>query len=169
LPGEIVLGKALMRSPGRYVYTVCPDCNAGRWVPLRKIKRRKSLLCKVCTGKRRFGAGTPNWNGDRATRKTGHQRAQRRFPVLGKCQRCGLKDARERHHKDGNTLNNEPGNVDKLCYSCHRIVEPRNKKPLRNCSNCGILTNRLTHGRCKNCYMYFYRHGKEKVNVKQTA
>jgi hypothetical protein len=31
----------------------------------------------------------------------------------------------ERHHKDGNPLNNDPGNIDRLCRRCHMVVDGR--------------------------------------------
>jgi hypothetical protein len=74
----------------------------------------------------KLGNGTKHWNwkGDRASKSAGNWRAIKLYPVLGKCQRCGLKDARERHHKDSNTLNNNPDNVMLVCHSCHGKLHP---------------------------------------------
>ena len=49
--------------------------------------------------------------------KAGRSRALRKFPARP-CERCGTAKA-ERHHKDENTLNNDPSNVEFLCKPCH--------------------------------------------------
>jgi hypothetical protein len=46
--------------------------------------------------------------------------AARAYPVLGDCQSCGARPARERHHRDGNEWNQAPENVALLCATCHR-------------------------------------------------
>ena len=63
------------------------------------------------------GSGHPNWKGNLASRKTGRCRALRMFPSRP-CEHCGEAKA-ERHHVDGNTLNNEPTNIQFLCRACH--------------------------------------------------
>jgi hypothetical protein len=40
------------------------------------------------------------------------------------CDRCG-KPGRDRHHRDGNTLNNEPENIECLCRRCHMEIDGR--------------------------------------------
>lgn len=59
-----------------------------------------------------------NWLGDKATQKAGNSRAYRLFPIIGPCETCGNEKS-ERHHKDGNTLNNDPTNIEILCHGCH--------------------------------------------------
>jgi hypothetical protein len=46
-----------------------------------------------------------------------HRRARAAKP-LGACERCG-EQGRDIHHKDGNWLNNEIGNLECLCRPCH--------------------------------------------------
>ena len=52
------------------------------------------------------------------TEKTGRSRAERMYPECLPCVVCGSQRS-ERHHDDGNTLNNEPGNIKWLCRKCH--------------------------------------------------
>jgi hypothetical protein len=70
------------------------------------------------------GDGNPQWTGDDATPNAGHIRALRMYPDIGPCGRCGREPA-ERHHKDGNTANNDPSNIDILCRRCHMEADGR--------------------------------------------
>jgi len=85
---------------------------------LSDLKRPKRIV--------RHGEQHPGWKGDSATcPAAGHRRARVLYPDLGPCERCKLKPAVERHHVDGNTLNNAPNNIQKLCRRCHMIVDGR--------------------------------------------
>lgn len=67
------------------------------------------------------GEQHPSWKGDAATRHEGRHRAQALYP-LQPCQVCGAEPVNRnvhRHHKDGNPLNNEPGNIAFLCVKHH--------------------------------------------------
>jgi ribosomal protein L37E len=88
--------------------------------------------------------------------QSGRYAAQRRFP-LGMCERCNVKPARDRHHKDGNTFNNDPSNIERLCRSCHMLVDKRFQKAPRPCARCGKLAKRLRHDLCSTCYMGDYQ------------
>jgi hypothetical protein len=68
--------------------------------------------------KDRWGEKNPNWSGDEAKPYSGHARAQRRFTISDKCNRCE-KNAQIRHHIDENPLNNVESNIEFLCRSCH--------------------------------------------------
>jgi uncharacterized protein YlaI len=73
----------------------------------------------------RIGDQHHHWKGDSATDKSGRTRALRKFSAPDKCGRC-LKIGRvDRHHVDGNTLNNEPSNIEFLCRKCHMTVDGR--------------------------------------------
>lgn len=67
----------------------------------------------------RFGADHPNWKGDSATVKTGRTRALRAHALPYVCDACANPKRLDRHHKDGNTLNNEKSNIAFLCRACH--------------------------------------------------
>lgn len=63
------------------------------------------------------GAGNPNWKGDKIeTAQGGRTRAE----VMYSCPK-GL----ERHHKDGNTLNNSPENIEFISRREHMIKDGR--------------------------------------------
>lgn len=109
----------------------CAQCgNAfSRYVrPSRKPPRFCSLKCSnnspgmlvACT---RFGDENPMWKGDRAKPQAGRTRALHRFSPLG-CEKCPAKKA-QRHHVDGNTLNNDPSNIKFLCVRCHMEEDGR--------------------------------------------
>lgn len=74
----------------------------------------------------------PLWTGDDATDEAGRKRARRIFPNVEPCERCGANPQDTqiyRHHKDENTKNNSPDNIEFLCGSCHmkhhRVHEKR--------------------------------------------
>ena len=52
------------------------------------------------------------------TKAGGRKRAQRKY-TLTACVDCGEKKFLQRHHKDGNPLNNSSENIKILCRSCH--------------------------------------------------
>lgn len=67
------------------------------------------------------GEQHPAWKGDQAKPHSGRHRAQRLY-ALQPCKVCGLKPEDgevHRHHKDGNTLNNAPDNIEMLCLKHH--------------------------------------------------
>ena len=65
---DTIKGKEIgMKSSNRYIWTICPDCNEGRWVRLRK-NQSIYIRCRSCarTGKRnhnfgKFGKNSPRW------------------------------------------------------------------------------------------------------------
>ena len=74
--------------------------------------------------RKRFGAAHPNWAGDAITEKSGRSRAIRAFPIIGCCIKCGKAKA-ERHHKNGNTADNRPENIEIVCRRCHMKEDGR--------------------------------------------
>lgn len=54
----------------------------------------------------------------------GHRRARTLHPVLTTCERCGLTQAMERHHRDGDPDNNDRSNLLFSCRGCHREMHP---------------------------------------------
>ena len=56
--------------------------------------------------------------------QAGRQRAYRLYPKIGPCRVCGNPKS-ERHHKDGNTENNVPDNIDILCRKHHMEADGR--------------------------------------------
>lgn len=74
--------------------------------------------------RKRFGDEHPNWKGDAITEKSGRSRAIRAYPLIGGCVRCGASKA-ERHHKNGNTADNRPENIEIVCRRCHMEEDGR--------------------------------------------
>lgn len=52
---------------------------------------------------------------------TGRKQAQRAYKAT-QCEICGGTMTLQRHHIDHNPTNNEPGNVQILCQTCHKEV-----------------------------------------------
>lgn len=69
------------------------------------------------------GEGNPAWKGNDASGDAGRFRARSKFQ-LKECESCGKKSI-DRHHRDGNPLNNDPPNVRILCRKCHMIEDGR--------------------------------------------
>jgi len=66
----------------------------------------------------RVGAEHHAWKGALVSAKSGRSRALRAFKSIGSCVLCGNQKA-ERHHKNGNTADNSPANIEIVCRRCH--------------------------------------------------
>ena len=64
------------------------------------------------------------WKGDAAHPQAGRNRALRKYKNIGPCVNCGCPKA-ERHHRDGNTRNNDASNIKILCRLCHQKEDGR--------------------------------------------
>lgn len=53
------------------------------------------------------------------------------FPLADTCERCDTSPAVDRHHIDGDPLNNVPSNIQSLCRRCHMEVDGRSNGALR--------------------------------------
>ena len=71
----------------------------------------------------------PNWKGNDAVTHTGNSRARRWYGKRS-CNKCGAENS-EIHHKDGNTLNNSPENIQHLCRKHHMIADGRHQRLLK--------------------------------------
>lgn len=128
-----------------------------------------------------WGENNGRWKGDSARPETKRARAQRRYP-LGKCLRC-QNQATDRHHRDGNTGNNDPTNIETLCRRCHMETDGRLDKfraeakasnesrrvPPLPCAHCGRLKKPLRHGLCSACSEYKRRHGVDRPLLSNSA
>ena len=81
---------------------------------------RRSLSESISKSKR--GELNPRWGGNNVNTNSGRDRAQRMYPPRP-CRICG--GVAERHHKDDDTLNNEPSNIDFLCRKHHMEADGR--------------------------------------------
>lgn len=89
----------------------CPDCGA-------RVSGHDKR-CQACAGKARQGPSSANWKGDDVSQNGGRVRAIRRYRIDGQsCVDCG-KAAKVRHHSDRDVANNQPDNIEFLCYLCH--------------------------------------------------
>lgn len=77
--------------------------------------------------RKRTGAEHHSWLGDGVSERGGRTRALRTYPDIGSCSKCGAPKA-ERHHKDQNTANNDPSNIEILCRRCHMQIDGRMEK-----------------------------------------
>lgn len=82
-----------------------------------------------------YGAANGKWRGDNIKMHSGHVRAQRLYPDIGPCTKCGAQKA-ERHHKDGNTANNDWSNIEVLCRKCHMLTDGRRPPSKLDKDNC---------------------------------
>ena len=83
---------------------------------------------------------------------TAHYHA-RKIVERGSCSRCGKPNARDVHHLDGNHLNNDPSNLERICRSCHN----REHRPKGSCVICGAPVKGL--GYCTKHLARFKRWG----------
>lgn len=58
------------------------------------------------------------------SKNTGRRQAQRMYEA-SQCARCGGTATLQRHHQDGNPLNNAPDNILILCQKCHTEEDMR--------------------------------------------
>lgn len=115
---------------------ICPIChlsfnniksmtNHRRWHDLPQYKKfQNSFSQKVSIFN--FGNRNGKWVGSKISIGGGRLRAQRYYK-LGECFLCHKKRG-ERHHKDGDPINNSPENILILCRKCHMITDGRIEK-----------------------------------------
>jgi len=97
--------------------------NKGKPGPKKGYKQSPEHIEK----RKRMGQMHHHWTGDGASIKTGRTRALRSFPAKP-CELCGDTNRIDRHHIDGNTLNNLEANIVFLCRRCHMASDGRLEK-----------------------------------------
>ncbi len=105
---------------------VCLKCYNYRWRTGRERPNSFGDLRLISDGGvSRLGKGEQNrfWKGDAASKAAKRQRAVRQY-ALGQCERCE-RPAVDRHHVDGDTGNNGPENIARLCRRCHEAADGR--------------------------------------------
>lgn len=133
----------------------CDRCACGA------IKKRDAQRCRPCFDEERRAARPARTAG------AGRTVAVRTYSLAGKvCEWPGCEDpAVDRHHRDGDTLNNARGNVGFLCRLHHSVEHGRNGESgigaKDNCAVCGRLYGPLRLGRCSRCASHRYRWGRE--------
>lgn len=106
----------------------CPTCGIT-FVPRFS---RVTFCSKACS---KAGPNNPQWKGDAAPENTKRMRAHQVLSLEGRtCEFEGCDaPAKDRHHIDGDTGNNDPNNLKALCRRHHMLED-------------GRLTSRNEHG-----------------------
>lgn len=130
---------------------------------LSRTRKSKLALSKM-------GERNPMWRGAEASAPSGRSRARQRYD-LGPCEVCE-RPAVDRHHRDGDTHNNEASNVQSLCRRCHmaadgrldrlRRLGPKRKPVEQPCRNCGRMVLSIRTIRCGACAQYWRFYGVER-------
>lgn len=116
----------------------CVECRRWREAYVRPSKPVPSYCSKSCRQRAawkrpdfrskcsegRSGEKAYQWQGDAVSVRGGRARALRLYRDIGPCVRCGAEPA-ERHHRDGNTANNAPANIEIICRHCHMEEDGR--------------------------------------------
>lgn len=105
---------------------ICETCKESFDLEIGEAKRtgwRYRRFCSLRCSK--MEANNPQWKGNDAGAVSGRTRAQHKYLNIGPCQRCGSTKSVERHHINGDTLNNQPDNVEFVCRRCHMKVDGR--------------------------------------------
>ena len=109
--GTMRLAWELGRTPSTpkrlYQYLACAACNRARWVEIVGGQPRHIACCK----------------GDDVTVNHGRVRAIKLYPGRRPCVIC--RRPGERHHRDGNTVNNNKANITWLCRTHHMALDGR--------------------------------------------
>jgi len=117
---------------GREAAFLCRcDCGAEKIIIGTKLRNKITQSCGCFRRdilKAQTGEKNRAWKPDTTNPQTGRGRARARYKQKEPCVVCNSPDA-ERHHRDGNALNNEPSNVPFLCRRCHMIEDGRIKIP----------------------------------------
>jgi hypothetical protein len=102
-----------------------------------------------------------------ATAAMGRLRAKRQYPNVEPCADCGVTGVLiDRHHIDGNTLNNQRENIAFLCRRCHMVRDGRLAEAAGRaaavaqlartepspCRQCARVAKPLRGGLCSRCY-----------------
>lgn len=98
---------------------------------MERITRGKAITKSERYRLSKLGEKNPNWKGENACSQSGRLRAENWFPNPKPCEICNSQKS-ERHHKDGNTLNNDPGNIQWLCRKHHMVEDGRMENWIKN-------------------------------------
>jgi hypothetical protein len=125
------------------------------------------------------------WRGDDAHPDAKRMRARRKFEIAGRtCEDCGNSPAVDRHHKDGDTGNNDATNIAFLCRRCHMAADGRldrfrdarggrryGPQPAKPCVQCGAEYKPRRRGLCRKCYdaVYVPPKCRAKYDAKEAA
>lgn len=103
------------------VWLSCKECGTVFLVTASRALKGRAFCGLSCAAS---GSNNARWKGDQAGAQAGRLRAEKMYRKIGPCVRCGSERS-ERHHKDGNTLNNDPSNIEIVCRRCHMEEDGR--------------------------------------------
>lgn len=106
-----------------------------------KIKANRKPLSKITLERLSLlnqGSKNPNWKGDRIKPNSGRERAQKLYSCLR---------GKERHHKDGNPLNNNPENMEFLTRKEHMIKDGRLERSRKRTESVARWFHKLRQGK----------------------
>ena len=128
----LVIKRSKKKTYSREAAFLCRcDCGAEKIIIGTSLRNKITQSCGCLRRdiqKAETRENNRNWKRDATNPSTGRNRARARYKQKEPCVVCNSLDA-ERHHRDGNTLNNEPSNVPFLCRRCHMIEHGRIKIP----------------------------------------
>lgn len=81
--------------------------------------------CPTCGGPKSYGARRCKNCPRVDVAANGHNFAKRWFPMPELCEACEKVPPVDRHHRDGNSQNNDPSNIAFLCRRCHMAADGR--------------------------------------------
>lgn len=110
------------KDSSKVIWQACILCGEEHWVFLKLGKPISSKCVKHNGQKQGFAENNSNWKADTDKQQTGRMRAERWYPIQP-CEICGERG--ERHHIDGNALNNEPSNITFRCRKHHMEEDGR--------------------------------------------
>lgn len=124
--GSLVVVSEAGRTKWQTVLWLCScDCGRQKAILGSSLRSGNSRSCGCGAIATRFGVrnDNPNWKGDAVTAKVGRDRARRWHQTTRPCAVVGCESKPERHHKDGDTKNNDVSNIEWLCHRHHMQLE----------------------------------------------
>ncbi len=109
------------------IQVTCASCGKDYMEKVSRIANAKRHFCshRCHSNAMRILDGNHKWKTDVTRKETGRRRCRDVFPNQS-CEVCGHKA--ERHHRDGNTLNNASDNIAFLCRKHHMESDGRLQK-----------------------------------------
>lgn len=128
--GRLTVLARVERPDSSRAYCWLCRCDCGvekivRGINLR-IGNTRSCGCKKRSRVAVVGEPHPAYRANPKSHRTGHRRCRELFPGNQTCSVVGCSRIAERHHVDGNPLNNAPENVQFLCHK-HHMAHPHTR------------------------------------------
>lgn len=135
-------GREVLRSSGKLVDGRLCSCGC-----MKGRDRKLSVEARLKLSLSKRGSLNPQWKESGLSPNGGRCRARVVVPDAAACCRCGASPG-ERHHRDGDTSNNNPDNLVVLCRRCHMSSDGRLSKLVA--LNVGPRGSSVRRSHCKN-------------------